>query len=275
MLSPNREHTKVSCVTVTNGRLDQLHQSVRCYVQQTYPEKELVIVSQGDKDVNQQIRKFVNELGRKDILFVEAPEALSLGAMRNLSIELTTGDVICQWDDDDIYHPMRVQAQISKMELESADVVLFTSFLKWFRNTQDMYYCDWSKDDDRTHRYLCGTVMFKKQIFYDCRNYLYPEDGPQSIVEEDLNALERMTLHGKVVGLDGEGHCYVYVYHGANTYDQAHHELPLTNRSKKVLLSSNELLGKQRLIEQTLRAGGIDEKINVRSLEEVAFTFSS
>ena len=269
----NKRKPKVSCVTVTTGRLEQLYQAVRCYVQQTYTEKELVIVSQGNKVINEQIRSFVNQCSRKDILFVEAPENLSLGAMRNLSVELTTGEIICQWDDDDLYHPYRIQTQVSKMDIESADVVLFTSFLKYFKNTREMYYCDWSKDDDRTHRFLCGSVMFKKFIFHHCQNYLYPEHGPQSVVEEDLSALERMTLHGKVVGLENEGHCYVYVYHGNNTYDLAHHQLPLTSKDRKILLSSNELIAKRKLIEQTLDVSGIDDIIHVKSLNELAFIY--
>ena len=273
MLTSQSEPPKISCATVTTGRLDKLHTSVRCYVQQTYPVKELVIVSQGDKEVNAQIRDFVYQLGRKDIFFIEAPECLSLGAMRNLSVELTTGSIVCQWDDDDICHPQRLQLQYSKMQGEVGDVVLLSSFLKYFCNTNDLYYCDWSQDEERTHRYLCGTVMFQKRIFHDCGNRLYPEDGAQSIVEEDLNALERMSLHGKIVGLHDQGHCYVYVYHGANTYDLEHHEMAINPFWKKKVLPENELIAKRKLIEQTLRAGAVDKRVDVRSFDDVAFTY--
>jgi len=80
--------SKVSCVTVTSGRVEHVKSSTHCYLSQTYPNRELIILSQGDENSNQAISDYVSSLGRDDILFLSASPSLTLGAMRNSSCEL-------------------------------------------------------------------------------------------------------------------------------------------------------------------------------------------
>ena len=50
---------KVSCVTVTTGRVDLLKKAIHCYVYQTYKNRELVILAQGNFD---RIKLYVDSL---------------------------------------------------------------------------------------------------------------------------------------------------------------------------------------------------------------------
>ncbi len=260
---------KISCMMVTNGRVEFVKKSIYCFIQQTYAKKELIVLSQGTQEQNQAIRKHIQSLDREDIIFVEAPQKLSLGAMRNLCVELTTADIVCQWDDDDLYHPHRMMAQYHALLGGNIVASFYTQHLKWFIDSGEMYWCDWSIEYPQWRTMLCGSVMFRKYLFYDFDNRIYPEEGSQSDREEDLNLLMKLSRVGKIAPVN-YGHHYIYTFHGGNVYDYDHHCLVLRKR----VLTDQELLQKEQLLRQTFKLVGIDHKVTVRSKDDVAFQYN-
>lgn len=264
---------KISCVMVTCGRVQHVIRAIRCYLHQTYPNLELVIVSQGSPEANEQIRRYVRSLQRRDVRFYDAPQRLSLGAMRNLSCEIAFGDIICQWDDDDLYHPTRVVAQYKTLISYSKHTAsAFSKFLKYYHEQRELYWCDWSGEGKDSSRFLCGSVMFYKKLFHRYKSAFYPETGEQSDREEDLNVLCKLLDYGTVAAVGG-GYQYLYAYHGNNTYSLQHHLLTLLTNSGKHVASVDELLVSRSLLTRVLGVLPLDPPIHVRSLTETAFTF--
>ena len=262
----------ITCVCVTKNRFNLLKRAISSYINQTYPNKKLVIVSQSDSNNNLLISKYIKLLDRSDILFLEAPEMLTLGAMRNVSVELATGEVVCQWDDDDMYHPERLSTQYKALKSDSRNVAsLYTEFLKYFNNSSELYWCDWSKESEYSHRFLCGSIMFYKSLFHMWETF-YPERGSQSGREEDLHVLEKIINKGSIAPVS-EGHQYIYFYHGSNTYDLEHHKLTLDVRWGKKVLTKDQLLEKKELIEDSLNLANLQNIIYVKSLHELAFVY--
>jgi glycosyltransferase involved in cell wall biosynthesis len=264
---------KISCVTVTTGRVDLIKKAIHCYTYQTYKNKELVVLSQGEDDENNAIRQHIESLGRNDIVFLDAPNNLTLGAMRNASIEVARGSIICQWDDDDLYHPERIRTQYIALRNHSKNVgCAYSGFLKYFKNTGEVYWCDWMGEGTLSSQLLCGAVMFHKKIFHKYKNMLYPQTGDQCHVEEDLNVLQKLIAAGPVVPVSGSHH-YVYVYHGKNTYDLEHHKLTLLTNSGKTIMDSSGLISNKELLEQTFSTMGVESPATFKSLTEDAFTY--
>jgi len=254
----------VSCTTVTKGRVDLIQHSIRSFLSQTYMCKEMIIVSQGTSEQNSVIRNMVLE--HINIHFVEAPSKLTLGEMRNLSIELSHGDVICQWDDDDFYHPQRIMTQLKSMRGEFV-ASLYTRYLKYFSETKRIYMIDHlgGTDDyvdllsrEPYKKYLCGSVMFKKECFYKCENVLYPERGYQSNKQEDLNVLQKLIKIGKIASVDACEYCYVY--HGGNVYDKQHHEMLF---HKKLTGTQKQLIGCIDDIQRILKVAQVNGPVEV------------
>ena len=261
---------KISCVTVTTGRVDLLKKAIHCYAYQTYKNRELVILAQSNIE---QIRPYVDSLRRDDIILLEAPSHLTLGAIRNASIEIAKGDIICQWDDDDLYHPDRIRTQYLALRTHSSNVACaYSDFLKYFKATGEVYWCDWSGESSLSSQMLCGTIMFHKRMFHENGSILYPQTGEQCHVEEDLNVLQKLIAAGPVVPVFGGNH-YVYIYHGKNTYDLAHHKLTLLTNSGKFIMNSENLRDNQKVLEETFRLAGVDVSVTFRSLKEDAFTY--
>lgn len=261
----------ITCVCVTKNRTELLKKAIKCYLNQSYPNKNLVILSQGSLISNQDIKSFVVSLQRNDITFVSAPESLSLGAMRNASVELATGEIICQWDDDDLYHPDRLLTQYKTLTNDNRNIAsVYSSFLKLFSHTSKLYWCDWYGEPKFTHKFLCGSVMFHKKAFHMYRQF-YPENGHQSKVEEDLHVLEKLNYKGGIAAVTA-AHQYIYIFHGSNTYDINHHMLTLNTTWGKKVLTKLELEEKKSLLKATFNLVDLQETVHVSSLDEICYT---
>ena len=109
----------ISCLAVTlpvAERFAFLTRSITDYQRQTHSNRELVLVlNGGDPTVAELIRDHVAALRDPGIRVVEPAGSLTLGALRNISIEHAGGEIICQWDDDDFYHPERLARQFDAL----------------------------------------------------------------------------------------------------------------------------------------------------------------
>src|SRR5262245_59277896 len=89
--------------------------AIRMFLAQDYPDKELVILDDGDVSVadlvpaHPQLRYL---RGRRE----------PLGLKRNHACEKARGDIIVHWDDDDWYAPGRLTYQVGELVASGADV---------------------------------------------------------------------------------------------------------------------------------------------------------
>ena len=200
--------TKVSCLMVTQeSRSELVAGAVESFCRQTHEPRELVIVHCGSPRYTERLRALV--VGQ-DATLVSVPETATLGAARNLSIKHAAGDVLCQWDDDDIYHPDRSRDQLAAMQSSGADAAYLNEQYYLFRAAGELYV----RRADKIH----GTAMFRNGV--DCR---YPEEGPRASKGEDSAFLEYLHRKYQVVGISGSPELYLRVFHGGNTWQLAHH----------------------------------------------------
>ncbi|MGJ5817041.1 glycosyltransferase family 2 protein [Paludibaculum fermentans] len=94
----------VSAVCPTRAsRIEYLPTAIRCFQNQTYQHRELVIVSEDD------VTAVIPSDTR--IRLLRCPPGLTLGLKRTIGAEAASGDVVAHWDDDDLYHPARLSEQ--------------------------------------------------------------------------------------------------------------------------------------------------------------------
>lgn len=210
---------KISCLTVTFDRLVLLKEAIRCYCDQTYPSRELVIVTAGAQRYQQAIADHIGALGRGDIRAVFLGRAdYTLAQLRNIALDAAGGDVLCQWDDDDLYHPERLRVQAERLLQAQAAACFMTDYLQFFHDERMLFWVDWSQDGaiGGTRQLIPNTVM----MFADARFHYREElnSGEDSALIDDLQSA-RLAM----ATLRGAGHLYVYRYHGRNTLPRAHH----------------------------------------------------
>lgn len=92
------EFPLISCKMITYGRVDTLEESLHSFLQQTYPNKELIIVN------DYPLQKLIFD--HPDVKIINLDYTFStIGKKENFAMEHCSGDIICQWDDDDVALP--------------------------------------------------------------------------------------------------------------------------------------------------------------------------
>jgi len=107
----------VSAILPCRGRAELTRQAVDCFLAQTWPNKELVIVD--DSEMPAFPRGAPSEAG---IQYWSEPGHKLVGAKRNLACSRAHGEIICHWDSDDYSAPGRIADQVARL-LESGCVV--------------------------------------------------------------------------------------------------------------------------------------------------------
>ncbi len=192
----------MSCLMVTRGRAQQARLAIDCFLAQTYEARELIIV---DDDPHSQIAAQLDEIGSSRIRHVHLPDqGQSLGALRNIALDHALGDYICQWDDDDLYDPVRLEVQWQSMQASGAQASLLARWLIWWPHRRRLAvscYRDWE-----------GSLL--------CERSLMPR-YPDWRRGEDSDVVTRLMQSVRVARIDMP-RLYVYICHGANTFEPDH-----------------------------------------------------
>lgn len=206
----------ISCLTITQpGRLSELTRAIRCFCSQTFTERELVIVHDGNADFHRAIRQFLENYGNHvQFQLHTAPSGLTLGELRNFSVQLARYPLVCQWDDDDLYHPRRLETQFAYLKIHCADFCFLTDQLHLFEDTNQLYWDDWNVEIPPMNL-IQGTLMGNKQLL---GRY------PALARGEDTPVVRNLVQCGyKIAALGGMGWLYIYTYSGKNVWGREHH----------------------------------------------------
>lgn len=216
-----RDAMLISCVMVTRvARLEKIAQSVADFLSQTYELRELVIIHDGSLDDHDRIVQVVESLSqrfprRSPIAVHRVGAQATLGALRNLAIQRSQGDLICQWDDDDRYHPLRLDLQFQALQSKGADACFLADQLHYFTDDRRLSWDDWSVEPYPLD-FVPGTMLALRAELP-----AYPE-WPRG---EDSSLVLALLAKGKrIARLKDSGWCYVYVHHGDNVWSREHHD---------------------------------------------------
>jgi len=211
----------ISCLMVTLDRLSLAKRAILSWAAQTYPERELVIVTDGKPWFRDALERYVAALGLERVRFVyPQDEGLTLGALRNISLDAARGDLVCQWDDDDFSHPERLMMQAGHMIRQNASACCLTDHLQLIEDKRMLCWVDWTMDGaaQDAAQLAPGTLMMAR----DAR-FRYPEEGQFARAGEDSVLLTALSRNAPVAPLSGAGYLYLYQYHGRNTFSREHH----------------------------------------------------
>jgi glycosyltransferase involved in cell wall biosynthesis len=209
----------ISCLCVTRGdRPGLLSEAVSDFVRQTFPDRELVILHDGDEAADARVAAIVAAHAGASIRVERAPPEQRLGGLRNIAIARARGEWICQWDDDDRYHPDRLRLQWEQARSEQADVNYLVDQLHWFRADNSLFWDDWG-DEPYPMNVIQGTILARRDVMPP-----YPDIGRgEDTLQTHALLREEASRAFRVSRLRGMGWCYIYRFHGGNAWDAVHH----------------------------------------------------
>jgi glycosyltransferase involved in cell wall biosynthesis len=232
----------ISCFTVTQeGRLGVLRRAAADFCAQTVRERELVIVHDGERKLHEDVLRLAHERDGAPIRVLQVAGGQTLGALRNAAIGAARGEYVCQWDDDDRYHPRRLDAQLDALRSAKSDCSFLCDQLHLFAEAHEMYWDDWH-DEPYPLNFAPGTLFGRRAALAR-----YPERRRG----EDTALVVSMLRQGRrFARLREHGYLHVYVFDGRNTFDQAHHAaISLLRGFRAARLLRLETLLRERIAE--------------------------
>ena len=264
----NEAAAMISCLMVTLDRLALAKLAIRSYAEQSYPSRELVIVTDGEESFRSALTLYVEELGIAGVRMIyPGSRGLTLGALRNISMETARGEIICQWDDDDYSHPERLAVQARQMLAQAAGACFFTDHLQYIEPEGVLSWIDWSIDGRNKGllQLAPGTLMMHRDT-----RFRYVESGPDARRGEDWLFMEAVYGSIPVAALKGVGYLYLYRYHGRNTFSRDHHGSLRAERSR----SNAQLLMDVDILREAIRYYPVPRPCSVVGREGSAFVLN-
>ena len=236
---------QVTCICITYNRLDLLMDAIAFFLYQTHCLKDLIVVFQSNDNVTKEYVLAHEEFKLSTLVFfdkgnlenykvidkrkadsaihfIEIPfeSKISLGAKRNLAVELALGEYVCMWDDDDWYPKTRIENQLRFMNYSFKDACTLASILLHNRTTHQFYVTGLRPEGWE------GTLLCKKSVIgrYDDLNKR--EDTPV------IHELQRKNM----LCVMEEPELYVYNAHHDNVSGNDHFNLIV-----KYALSANTI----------------------------------
>jgi glycosyltransferase involved in cell wall biosynthesis len=207
MESPTPDLPLVSCIMATRGRRDFVLQSVRYFLQQDYPARELLILDDDTQDLSSELSDDPH------IRYLRLPPGLSIGAKRNRGCELARGTFIAHWDDDDWYAPTRLSAQVVPLSSGTANICALSAGTFF-----DLDHWQFWKCGPELHRRMFvhnvhgGTLMFHRSLFDRGLRY------PNLSLAEDAWFLHYAVQRGAQLHRISGDALFVYLRHRDSTW---------------------------------------------------------
>lgn len=193
----------VSCLMVTRGRLETLEGALAGYEMQDHADRELVIVT--GRDRADEVRRYVQGRGPRVRVHAADPSA-SLGDLRNLSVSLAAGDIVCQWDDDDLHRPDRIRMMVAALIRSGRAAAMLRRVTVWWPERRLIATSSPRNWEGTMAAWRHGLPVY-----------------PALARGEDTPVMKALEAAGGIAQLDRPD-LYVYRVTGLNTWDVSHFE---------------------------------------------------
>lgn len=193
---------KVSCLMVTKNRAYLAKRAIFCFLQQTYLQKELIIIDDGEES---ELAAFIRQFPHPQITYYHLPcESLTLGELRNVAVTKATGTYLAQWDDDDLSDPQRLELQMLIVRAFQADGCFLDSIYAWWPHQKKLARS--------VRRVWEGTLI--------CRKEILPQ-YPSQRRGEDTDVVQFVLNNYRIAAIDLP-ELYIYGIHQNNTWNIEH-----------------------------------------------------
>jgi len=198
----------VTAVLVTRDRPEFLRIALRCFQEQSWPNRELVVVDDGDRFPAD--AQAVAAVGGR---ILRLPTGTTLGEKLNTGCAAARGLIVQKWDDDDYYAPRYMQT-LARAILDSWATACKPS-IAFLQPFQFFSIPQWEFRNSTPSDAAGGTLTFPRSTW---------ETNPFAHIfsQEDFWFLMNgLTTGVQWIGVRGEG-AFFNIRHGSGLGHQAH-----------------------------------------------------
>ena len=226
---------RVSICTLTHNRRQHLSRLLRCIEKQTYPLHKIEWLILDDSNSYKEAVE-LKSTTPITIKYQRLRNKLTLGAKRNLSHKLCSGDVIVYMDDDDFYFPNRVQHAVDTLRQSNSEIAGCTHLHIYFSHDDQLWLSGPFGSNHATAGTFAMTKQFAGKHFYDNTASCNEEKAflqNYTIPLEQLDPLQTM----------------ICISHSSNTFDKRRMRVRGATRRMRPLSSEQANPLKQQLMD--------------------------
>ena len=217
---------RVSVVTPTTASRARFHPQLwQCFVNQSWPDKELVVVETYHDEPSAFFESIARVDNRLKYVAIKRPvgEDLTVGAKRNATILLASGQYIVNFDDDDLYADRYVEHMVTAMQQRNLVALTLSGWHNFFEARGTAGYSgpnSWDPEDQEEmdeilYGYGFSYVHLRVMaLFFPYPNLAFAEDAPFMLKLRDKMGGDRIGLMEDV-----EGFCLHIVHSTSSTPD--------------------------------------------------------
>ena len=147
----------VSCIMPTANRQKFIPLAINYFLEQDYPNAELVIIDDGLESAARLIPD-----NPKICYFYSEPLG-TIGAKRNHACEKAQGEIIMHWDDDDWYAADWISRQVEALSDSGADISGLNRVIFYSPSVNKRWMYE---DTDMEQPWLCGATRAYRKSFW-------------------------------------------------------------------------------------------------------------
>ena len=204
---------RVSVVTPTTASRARFHPQLwQCFLDQTWEDKELVVVETYHDEPSGFFQSIAQQDARLKYTAIKRPvgEDLTVGAKRNLTILLASGQYCVNFDDDDLYADRYVECMVTEMQKRSLVALTLAGWHNFFEARGSAGYSgpnswdpeDQNEMDEILYGYGFSYVHLRVMaVCFPYPNLPFAEDAPFLLRLRDKIGNDRVGLLEDVEGL--------------------------------------------------------------------------
>ncbi|MEH7335130.1 glycosyltransferase [Neobacillus drentensis] len=151
----------VSIITCTI-REENIHNVFKNYQQQTWKDKELIVILNKDTmDIDKWIKKAKKY---RNVQVYQLHENATLGDCLNFGIIKAKYDIIAKFDDDDYYGPDYIKSSMDVFKQKNVSIIGKNSVYIYFKNKKALIHVS-GAENSISDTVAGATLMFKKEVF--------------------------------------------------------------------------------------------------------------
>lgn len=223
---------KVSIIVPTQHRINLLPEIIDCFNQQTWRNKELLIL-----DDTPNGKEAIEELQKKypNIHLWHSNEIRSIGNKRNKLIQKASGELIAHFDDDDYYAPTYIEALTKELINSNADLLKLSAWFCVHEASKTFGYWDTTRTDlphtvfTGSEKPAANSTTFSSRQYESYLtgygfSYIFKKSTWSSVKFDDISFGEDSRFYEKIASQkacikhlkDTQGIC-LHVIHSTNT----------------------------------------------------------
>jgi glycosyltransferase involved in cell wall biosynthesis len=223
----SENHPLVSCICLTRNNVEFLQRSIRCFHDQTYGNKELIVAFTADNEAAIRLMERIEHPLVRPLIFSSKP-TMTLGEKRNAAIRHAHGQYVCIWDDDDWHHIKRIETHATALSNTQYMASILSNVILYDNVSKASYVS--------ATRWGWEQTLFCQKSFFDSGNWYESLNRG-----EDSSLVYNLKQNDLLLSM-ASPHLYIYVYHGGNVFHRGHWDVNLLPWARRMTTSNASVI---------------------------------